>query len=95
MCSSDLHDLAIGNIIGSNLYNMLAVLSMPGIIDPGVFSELVLQRDFPIMLILTFVLWAMCYGTKNNGRVNRFEGALLLLAYGTYQALIYFQTTGV
>ncbi|MBT4837128.1 MAG: calcium/sodium antiporter [Methylococcales bacterium] len=89
------HDLAIGNIIGSNLYNMLAVLSMPGIIDPGVFSELVLQRDFPIMLILTFVLWAMCYGTKNNGIVNRFEGALLLLAYGTYQALIYFQTTGV
>lgn len=90
------HDLAIGNIIGSNLYNLLAVLSLPGIINPGKIDEYVVYRDFPVMIILTIALLVMGYGFGNQGRVNRFEGLTLLFCFIGYQSLLYYSmTTGV
>ncbi|MBL3590315.1 MAG: calcium/sodium antiporter [gamma proteobacterium endosymbiont of Lamellibrachia anaximandri] len=84
-------DLAIGNIIGSNLYNLLAVLSLPGLIAPGVFSEAALYRDQPMMIGLTLALFAMGYGFgKLKGQINRIEGFLLLLAFIGYQTLLFF-----
>ncbi len=84
-------DLAIGNIIGSNLYNLLAVLSLPGLIAPGVFSEAALYRDQPMMIGLTLALFAMGYGFgKLKGQINRIEGVLLLLAFIGYQTLLFF-----
>jgi cation:H+ antiporter len=44
-------DLAVGTIIGSNMFNLLAVLAMPALIRPGEFSQLVLTRDFPVMIV--------------------------------------------
>jgi len=78
------HDMAIGNIIGSNMFNLLAVLAMPGLIQPSVVDSAVLQRDYPVMLGLTFALFIMAYGFKGRGRVNRLEGALLLVFFAAY-----------
>jgi cation:H+ antiporter len=86
-------DIAIGNIIGSNMFNLLAVLSLPGIIDPGPLQHEVMNRDFPIMIGLTVLLFVMAYGFKGPGRVNRIEGGLLLMAFIAYQLLLYYTGT--
>lgn len=87
------HDLAIGNVVGSNLFNTLGVLSIPGLIYPSELADGVLQRDMPITLGLTAVLFIMAYGFRDQGRINRFEGGLLLSAFIAYQLLLFFSIT--
>jgi cation:H+ antiporter len=82
-------DLAIGNVIGSNLYNLLAVLSIPGLVAPGSYSPEVLDRDLPVMLILTIFLFFMGHGLGKQGRINRLEGLFLLLCFIGYQSLLF------
>lgn len=84
------HDLAIGNIIGSNMYNLLAVMGVAGVIHPSDTNPLVLQRDFPVMIGMTVVLFAMAYSLNEDrgGRISRREGAALLLAYVAYQVYV-------
>lgn len=84
------HDIAIGNVIGSNMFNLLAVLGLPGIIRPGPVEDAVLTRDFPIMAGLTVALLVMAYGFRTWGRISRLEGGLLLAGYLAYQTLLYF-----
>ena len=84
------HDIAIGNVIGSNIFNLLAVLGLPGLLNPGPFDPIVLTRDYPVMLGLTVLFFIMAYGFRGPGRINRFEGALLVLAFAGYQTLLYF-----
>jgi len=84
------HDIAIGNVIGSNMFNLLAVLGLPGIIQPGPVEEAVLTRDFPIMAGLTVALLVMAYGFRTWGRISRLEGGLLVACYLAYQTLLYF-----
>ena len=86
------HELAVGNIIGSNLYNLLAVLAIPGLISPGPVAEEVLSRDMPLMLALTLALFLMGTGRNGKGRINRLEGAILLLVFVSYQFWIYYQS---
>lgn len=78
------HDLALGNILGSNLFNTLAVVGIAGLIAPMPVAPEVLARDFPVMAALTLALFAMCYGFRGPGRINRFEGSVLLLAFAAY-----------
>ncbi|MFN3495221.1 MAG: sodium:calcium antiporter, partial [Hydrogenophaga sp.] len=79
------HDIALGNVLGSNLFNSLAVVGIAGAIAPMEVSGAVLSRDFPVMLALTLVLFVMCWGFRGRqGRVNRVEGSMLLLAYAGY-----------
>jgi len=85
-------DIAIGNVIGSNMFNLLAVLGIPGLISPGPIDPAVLSRDMPIMVALTVALLVMAYGFRGRGRINRVEGSLLLSAYVGYQTLLYFST---
>ena len=85
-------DIAIGNVIGSNMFNLLAVLGIPGLISPGPIDPGVLSRDMPIMVALTVALLVMAYGFRGRGRINRVEGSLLLTAYVGYQTLLYFST---
>jgi cation:H+ antiporter len=87
------HDIAIGNVIGSNIFNLLAVLGLPGLINPGPFDAIVLTRDYPVMLGLTALLFIMAYGFRGPGRINRLEGALLVFAFVGYQTLLYFSET--
>jgi cation:H+ antiporter len=82
-------DIAIGNVIGSNLYNLLAVLSIPGLIDPGGFVTEVTTRDLPVMLGMTILLFFMGYGFGKPGRINRVEGFLLLTCFIGYQAWLF------
>ena len=82
-------DIAVGNIVGSNTFNTLAVLGLPGLISPGPFAPEVLTRDVPIMVLLTLVLFGMAYGFRGAGRINRMEGGLLLTAFFGYQWLIF------
>ncbi len=77
-------DMAVGNIIGSNMFNLSAVLALPGLIAPSVLEPAVLQRDFPVVLGLTFVLFLMAYGFRGPGRINRLEGGLLLACFIGY-----------
>ncbi|VAW79407.1 Inner membrane protein YrbG, predicted calcium/sodium:proton antiporter [hydrothermal vent metagenome] len=83
-------DIAIGNIIGSNMFNLLAVLGIPGIIHPSVVDTEVLSRDMPVMVALTAALLVMAWGLHGKGRITRFEGSLLLACYLGYQSLLYF-----
>lgn len=82
-------DIAIGNIVGSNTFNTLAVLGLPGVIAPGPFAPEVLTRDVPIMVVLTVALFVMAYGFGSSGRINRLEGGTLLLAFAGYQWLVF------
>ncbi|MBE9564716.1 MAG: calcium/sodium antiporter [Proteobacteria bacterium] len=84
------HDIAIGNVVGSNLFNTLGVLSIPALISPGGLQEDVLYRDMPITLILTIMLFIMAYGFRGEGRINRLEGSILLSAFIAYQMLLFF-----
>ena len=84
------HDIAIGNVVGSNMFNLLAVIGIAVIIAPMNSIPLeVLQRDWTIMLLLTIALFVMAYGFKGrNGRINRVEGTILILCYSAYNTYL-------
>ncbi|MCU7958407.1 MAG: calcium/sodium antiporter [gamma proteobacterium symbiont of Bathyaustriella thionipta] len=79
------YDIAIGNVIGSNMFNLLGVLGLPGLIAPGRLQPEVLTRDIPVMIGLTLALFIFGFGMKGDGRINRFEGAILVVAFCVYQ----------
>jgi len=78
------HDLALGNVIGSNLFNTLAVVGIAGAIHPLTVDSEVLWRDAMFMGVLTLSLFVIGYGFRGEGRINRVEGAVLLAAYVGY-----------
>ena len=79
------HDMVIGNIIGSNMFNLLTVLGIAGMIRATPLEATVLRRDFPVMLLLTLALFLMARGRHgSNGKINRLEGTLLILTYAGY-----------
>jgi cation:H+ antiporter len=84
------HDIALGNVLGSNLFNTLAVVGLAGIIQPIRVPPEVLTRDIAVMTLLTGSLFIFGYNFGKAGRINRFAGLVLLLSYGLYTAyLIY------
>ena len=78
------HDIALGNVIGSNLFNTLAVVGIAAAIEPMAVDAVVLSRDWTLMAILTAALFVMGYGYKKQGRINRLEGGALLLVFTGY-----------
>ena len=78
------HDIALGNVLGSNLFNTLAVVGIAGAIHPAAVPGDILTRDLPVMLLLTLSLFAIGYGLRGPGRINRIEGGLLLAAFLVY-----------
>ncbi len=82
-------DIAIGNVIGSNMFNLLAVLGLPGLISPHVLEPEILSRDFPFMIGLSIAMFVMAYGFRGDGRINRLEGLLLLGGYTAYMVTLY------
>ena len=88
------HDIALGNVVGSNMFNTLAVLGIPGILAPAELPQGVLERDIPVVFILTIALFIMAYGFRGPGRINRFEGLVLTCAFIAYQGTLYFSTMG-
>jgi cation:H+ antiporter len=84
------HDIALGNVLGSNLFNTLAVVGIAGMIRPMAVGPEVFSRDIMVMAILTLSLFVFGYGFSGpgRGRINRFEGAALLLCYVGYTAYL-------
>lgn len=86
------HDIALGNVVGSNIFNLVAVMSIPELFTPLSLNLEVLQRDYSLMLGLTlalpiFALW------RKPPAIKRFEGGLLLGIYVTYMAILYIAAT--
>ncbi|MEM0515046.1 calcium/sodium antiporter [Pseudoalteromonas sp. YIC-827] len=84
-------DLALGNIVGSNLFNILAVLSLAGILNPAVIDPAAANRDALVMIAATIVLIAMSLNFRGARRINRLEGGMLLVAFFAYQGYIFSQ----
>ena len=78
------HDIALGNILGSNLFNTLAVVGIAGSIAPLASTTEMLYRDVAVMSVLTVSLFVFGYGFRGPGRINRIEGGLLVAAYVGY-----------
>jgi cation:H+ antiporter len=85
------HGLVIGNIIGSNLFNILAVIGAAALIDPGVMPPSVLSLHLFVMAAFTLVLFAMTYEFHGSGTINRLEGAALLVAWIIYDIYVIIQ----
>lgn len=80
-------EIALGNVIGSNIFNVLGILGVTALVTPLSISPQMLGSDMWWMLGLSFVLFPMM---RSRAVVSRAEGAMLLLAYGTYLALLAF-----
>lgn len=85
------HELAIGNVIGSNIFNLLGVLGVPAIIATLPISNEILTIDYAFMFGMTIAVCFMAWGSKNQpGEINRIEGGILLsllVGYQIYQFL--------
>jgi len=82
-------DLAIGNVIGSNMFNILGVLGIAAAVHPVEVDLLMLQQDFPVMFVFTVMLFFMAYGINGPGRISRRSGLLLIALFVSYQVLIW------
>ncbi|MDW5375660.1 calcium/sodium antiporter [Halomonas sp. HP20-15] len=83
------HDLVLGNVVGSNLFNTLAVVGLAGVITPIDAERAVILRDWPVMAVLTLAVLIFGIGWRQRqGRINRFEGGALLLVYLAYNAYL-------
>ncbi len=84
-------DMAVGNIVGSNVFNILAVMGIPGILNPSVLSEHAMGRDFWVMLGVSLMLVIMALGKSRS--INRIEGAILFCTFLAYQIYLFMNMT--
>jgi cation:H+ antiporter len=83
------HDLALGNVLGSNLFNTLAVAGIAGAIRPLKAGREIFYRDMPVMALMTASLFILGYGFRSRaGRINRWEAAFLLASYTVYTLFV-------
>lgn len=84
-------DIAIGNVVGSNILNIVAVLAVPALISPVGLEIHVLWRDYGMMAALTLLLVLFAYGFGTRPIITRFEGCVMALAWIGYNVLLYTQ----
>ncbi|MAV32446.1 MAG: calcium/sodium antiporter [Gammaproteobacteria bacterium] len=76
------YEIALGNVVGSNVLNILAVLPFPGVLSPSTIESTVLYRDYMLMLFVTLLLSGFCYyGVYANKKIGRLAGATFVLTY--------------
>lgn len=83
------HDIVLGNIIGSNMFNTLAVVGIAAVIHPFQTVSDILTRDLPVVGGLTVALFLVCFRRGGKGRVTRLEGTLLILAFVGYNCWVF------
>ncbi|MBM26153.1 MAG: calcium/sodium antiporter [Chloroflexi bacterium] len=88
-------DLAIGNIVGSNIFNILAVLSASGFIHPMEVKQEMLVRDLPLMGILTIGFLLVSFSPKGDGKINRVDGFLFLTIFVLYITSLVLEEKGI
>ena len=81
-------DMAVGNIIGSNVFNILAVMGIPGLLNPSTLSPLAMGRDYYVMLGVSVLLVLMALGKRRQ--INRVEGFILLATFIAYQGYLFY-----
>ncbi len=84
-------DMAIGNVVGSNILNILAVLAVPALIHPINIDAIVILRDYMTMLVLTVILVFFAYSVGSQKKITRLEGCILLAAWVGYNSVLYHQ----
>jgi cation:H+ antiporter len=83
------HDLVVGNVVGSNLFNTLGVVGLAAVIRPIEVGGEVLLRDWSLMMVMTVLMTVFAIGWKGRpGRINRLEGAMLLAMFLGYTAFM-------
>ena len=88
-------DLAIGNIIGSNIFNLLGVLGIAAVIQPFTLLPIILARDFPAMFLITGALFLMASDFRGPGRIGRRSGSALLAMYIGYIIMVWMSSTRI
>ncbi|MGH1440991.1 MAG: calcium/sodium antiporter [Cellvibrionaceae bacterium] len=88
------HDIAIGNVIGSNIFNLLLVMGIAPIISPIVMDTIVFTRDFAAMAFITlvlggFMLISYLKNKRGTSQLGRLAGLILLILYGAYYTLLF------
>jgi cation:H+ antiporter len=81
-------DLVAGNIVGSNIFNLVAVLSLPAIIYPIRLRAEVFTRDIPVLFAITILFYGLSFFCKQDKR-QRWQGALLLFSYVAYLLILF------
>lgn len=83
------HDMALGNVIGSNLFNTLVAVGVAGVIQPFSANGGEVLRDLGAVLFLTVILFLFCFDyKKHKGHINRYEGVFFLLCYFAYMGYL-------
>ena len=87
------HAMVVGNIIGSNLFNTVGVLAIPGLISPLYVPEKLITRDYPFMLVLTTLIFVFVASHKfsKESTISRLEGALFILILFFYLYLLFWK----
>ncbi len=90
-------EMALGTVLGSNLFNLLAVMCLPGLIAPGPVDAQVMGRDYAVMAFLTVVPFVLALQKRSTGprRVARWHGFLLLSTYVGYLVWLWRDTVGI
>ena len=89
------YGLAIGNIVGSNIFNLLAVIGVAAAIQPAILPPTVLSLHIFVMVAFTLVLFAMTYEYDGRGAISRFEGMMLVSAYLAFTAYVVLQNVRI
>ncbi len=84
-------DIAIGNVVGSNILNILVVLAVPGLVSQPFIDNVALWRDCGMMLALTLALALFAYAIGSRPVITRFEGAVILLGWLGYNYVLFQQ----
>ncbi|QYJ74839.1 calcium/sodium antiporter [Shewanella sp. FJAT-52076] len=82
-------DLAIGNIVGSNMFNILAVLALPGIIAPGVVDAQAVSRDLYMVIATSIALALFVLLSGKDRELKRWHGGLFLVIFIGYQYVLF------
>lgn len=77
-------DISVGNILGSNIFNMLLVLAIPGLVNPAPLPDLVFARDFTTMAITSLLFLVLAFNRQGQGVIHRWQGGVLVLCYFIY-----------
>lgn len=83
------NEIAVGNVIGSNMFNVLGVLGLPGLIAPGPLAPEVLRRDLPAMFLITLLAFGMSRFFLRPSHITRVEGGILVTAFAGYMTWVY------
>jgi cation:H+ antiporter len=88
-------DLAIGNILGSNMFNLLGVLGIAALLHPMTIEPILLHRDVAVMFALTLILFLLAWRRRGPGLISRSTAIILFASFLIYQASVIYMAVGV